>query len=663
MFEYHQNILCVQGGWLYREASIMTESNYKKLRSKYFKVLRRASRNTPALIDFDSIPERFRKIIIERFGDPRATTKHIHFKDYLVYDTEAQEYFANYTLDSGDALPEKNIKEYVANAIILNAIHKLVNNATARRKAIGGSKSKIWNKLADIIQDLPKHTYPHSLPKNVRRLKDRQKRYLAEGYESLIHKNFCNKNSEKINDDAKLWLLSRWADRVKRVATVAQLHREYNLRAVEYGWKPLKEQTTIYNYLQTNEHLWSSHRYGELKAKEKFTYFHSTKMPSMRDSLWYSDGTKLNYYYIDDNGNVATCQVYMVMDTFSEVFLGYHISKTEDYWAQYFAYKMAVRNSGYKPYQIGFDNQGGHKKLENGDFLTKVARLAIKTQPYNGKSKTIESAFGRFQQQYMKQDWFFTGQNITAKKAESKANNEFIMANKKDLPTLAEVKETFKRRVQEWNEAPHHKTGEPRISMYRNSENPQAVEIKPFDTVDMFWILRDKPVTVSPYGVQFTEKRTKYNFMVYDRDNMPDFDFIAENSGKKVWIKFDPEDMTMVYLYTKDELGLRLLTPATTKIEIHRNKQEQEAHENEWIAKVNEANKRKRIERHQQMEQILADHNATAEDYGLQTPKISGVKSTYKKNKNGSTSDIGEVLKEESNLVPVSNDGSIYDDF
>ena len=46
-------------------------------------------------------------------------------------------------------------------------------------------------------------------------------------------------------------------------------------------------------------------------------------MPSLRDSLWYSDGTKLNYYYRDAKGERRTLFMYVVMDTYSEVFLGY----------------------------------------------------------------------------------------------------------------------------------------------------------------------------------------------------------------------------------------------------------------------------------------------------------------------------------------------------
>lgn len=663
MFEYYQNILCVHGGWLYDGGDILTINNYRNLvRRGFIDIVRRGCRNTPALVRWESIPERFKSIIIDKYGDPYKITKKYRFRDYLEYDEDAYEFFRNHTLPSGDALPEKNQKEYLANAIILNAIHVIVTNSQAKRKALGAGRSKIWHKIAEIIPDLPKHTYPHSLPKNVRRLQDKYRNYRKEGYKALIHKGFCNDNSEKVNDAAKIWLVSRMGDQVAKVANMAQLLYEYNEMAKQKDWKPLKDEKTIYNFLNKEgvKHLWYGRRYGDAASKEKFAYQHTTMLPTMRDSLWYSDGTKLNYFYLDADGKVATCQVYEVMDAYSEVLLGFHVSKTEDYKAQYSAYKMAIQISGHRPYQIGFDGQGGHKKLKAGDFLTKLARLSIKTAPYNGKSKTIESAFGRFQSQFLKREWFFTGQNITAKKRESKANREFINANTKSLPTLEEVIEIYAQRRREWNEAPHPKTGIPRIEMYMESKNPSSPEVTMWDMVDFFWIMRDKPVTCTAQGVSFKEKKVEYQYMVYTDDQLPDVNWLRNNVDKKFHIKFDPDDMSIIYLYENTHLGLRFVTEARTKVQVHRGKQEQEAWENEYIQKVKKLNEDSRIEADKQMDEILEEHGALPEQKGLRSPGLLGVKSAKKK----AVNDIGKIQKKESNKVfSIDNEDEDLDIF
>ncbi|AWG24802.1 kinase [Flavobacterium kingsejongi] len=669
MFEYYNNnILCVQAAWLIEEG-ILTKPNFDSLILRgQIKRLQRGGNGRVALIEYETIRSDIKEKIIALAGDPTERAKHIHFSDYLKTDQNAVDFFNNYTLDSNDPLPDKSIKEYIANAEVLNAIKTILESTMSKRKALG-SKVKPWEKITTIVQELPRHTWPHSLPANERRLQDRYKIYNAEGYVSLIHKGFCNKNTEKLADVAKSWVLARWSDRVRKCASFAQLLRDYNEHATGLDWPTLKTELSLRNFLQDPkiEALWYGYRYGELKAKEKYTYQHSTKLPSMRDSLWYSDGTKLNYYYLE-NGKMKTCQVYEVFDTYSEVFVGYHISQTEDYEAQYFAFKMALQTAGHKPYEIKFDNQGGHGKLEASSFLSKISRITNKTQPYNGKSKTIENAFGRFQAEYLKRDWFFTGMNITTKKLESRANMEFILDNVKNLPSLDEVKQVYKQRREQWNAAPHPKTGVSRLEMYLNSQNPATPEVSIWDMVDMFWITREKPVTANAYGISFTEKKIKYDFMVM-KNNMPDQEWLHKNIDKKFIVKFDPSDMTLIHLYEQTPLGLRRVAEAEPKTVIHRNAQEQEDWEAEFTRKVNAENKAIRINTRNEMDELLADHDRLAEDYGLRSPGLKGIESSRKqkaKIKQASKPQeenygIGDYQKKISNAVFESDESDKMD--
>lgn len=669
MFEFYNDTLCVHGGWLYK-SGLMKKCNYDSYTQRGpFRVLRSGGgKNTPALIAWVSLQPEYQEQIKKEYGDPTKTTKHIIFRDYLERDPKAIQFYADYTLETGEAIQDDLQKKYAAEASILNAINRVLNDRVLKTKALGtGGKLATWKKLAEIIHNLPRHTWPHALPKNYRSLQRKYKSYNEEGYEALIHGGIGHKNSEKINDNAKLWVMARWCDRVRKVATIAQLHDEYNEKAAEEGWKLLKDDKALYNFLNKPDvkSQWYGYRYGELKAKEKYNFQNSTKMPTMRDSLWYSDGTKLNLYYLDENNKMATCNVYEVMDAYSELLLGYHVSATEDYQAQYYAYKMAAKNAGHRPYEIRFDGQGGHKKLVAGEFLSKVARLSIKTQPYNGKSKTIESAFGRFQQQVMKKLWYFTGQNINAKKEESKANMEFILANKSNLPTLEEAIQAYEQCRMEWNQKPHHATKTPKVDMYYASVNPKAPELTMFEMVDIFWILRDKPATLNAYGLTFKEKNQKYTYMVYDENRMPDVDFLNKHIDRKFFVRFDPDDMSLVYLYEKTPMGLRFVSAAETKLETARAIQDQEDWEASYYKKIEQLNKTNRINKRDAMDEILEQHGMLPEQYGLNSPALKGIESQKRKNKANKAAkveDIGEYQKALSNAVPVDHeDNDIYD--
>lgn len=656
VFEYHNNILCITAETLYDELKLISYEAYKK------KCIRGTIKNErtgrpghKALVNYELLPDQWKKEIVEKLGDPYQTVKHESFIDFIITDTAAIIYFRDYRYDENKSLSEEKQKEYCTNAQLLNTCQLLISNRKARCKALGGRASNIWPNMSEVLSNLDKSKYKHSLPTNPRSLQRALAKYKATGYEGLIHKNYGNAHSEKINDTAKMWVLSRWTNQVQKCANEQQLFLEYNAAAAEKGWKPLLDPTALHLYLYKEEvqAIWWGHRYGELKAKEKFSFQHSTKLPTMRDSLWYSDGTKLNYFYQNEQGKACTINVYEVMDAYSEVLLGYHIAESEDYQTQYCAYKMAVQVAGHKPYQLGFDNQGGHRKLVAGTFLSKLARLAIKTEPYNGKSKTIENAFYRFQSQYLKKDWFFTGQNIQAKKDESKANVEFINANKANLPILNEIKTIYKTRREEWNNAPHPSTGLSRMQTYLNSINEATPRVEMWDMIDLFWILRPEPVTYNAYGLTFTEKKEKYTYSVYSSEGLPDMAWHTSNIDKKFYIKFDPEDMGRILLYDLDSSGnLRFVREAMTKIEVARGKQEQTSADHEWIAAIKKLNDSTRVERINSMEEILEQHGMSAEQQGLNKPNILGINSKRKKAKKV-PGDFGKIQKTESELVPV----------
>jgi len=658
--EYYQNKLCVSGSELINSPEnpdgVMSIYDYKNLsKRKRIHVVRRACRNTPALIEFESVPSRYMDKIIAQLGwDPRRRTLENGIARSIEKHPDALDFFSSHRLPNGESLPDGAIEEYCTNADILNTIFQMANRLKGARRASGGSITGMWAELAEELQTLDRTLFPHTLPTHPVRLREKLNRYLTEGLSCLVHKGYGNRNTEKLSEESRRWLLARWANMIEKATSPEHLMELYNQQAEQRGWKQLQSVSTVRNFLFDPEvkHLWWGVRYGHIDAKNKFAMQHSTRLPSMRDSLWYSDGTKLNYFYLNNEGKIETCMVYEVMDSYSEVLLGYHISKSEDYQAQYAAYKMALQFSGHKPYQVTYDNQGGHKKLENGNFLNKIAHLAIKTQPYNGKSKTIENAFSRYQSQYLKRDWFFTGQNITAKKLESRANREFILSNKNNLPTLDQVKKIYAERRTEWNQGTHSATGKPRIEMYKTSHNPQAVKINMWDMVEIFWITRLGPIMMSAYGLSFTEKKVRHDYMVY-RDGVPDVEWLRKNIDKKFHVKYDPDDMSLVMLYDQDGSGrLRFVTEATVKVTVARGKQEQTGDEASFITQVNHINKVEIIKSKDKIEEIMREFKMHPEDYGLVAASVPGIGKQKSKT-------IGKVYKAISNAVPVDDNEEI----
>lgn len=606
---------------------------------------RRANGVLPALIAVDRLNTKYQDLVYKKYPNPKEQADAKPFIDAIRNDPDAVEFFRDKELKLSD--PEQ--EECVNNANVLNMFkEELISYKSAHGR--GGHHANIttfWNEMAT---RLPRFCdkCKHSLPSNPRRLQEKYEKYIDEGYKALITGRKGNQNTTKITDEVGDWLIARYASQINRV-TLNQLWREYNRLAPESGWKPIKTEQTIRLYLDKEEirPLWYGGRYGELAAKELFERQHRTLLPTLRDSLWYGDGTKLNYFYRNEDGKPCTCNVYEVVDVYSEVLLGYHISKTENHEAQFMAYKMALQTSGHKPYEIVYDNQGGHKALVSGDFLKNLAHLPHSTRPYNGKSKTIESIFKRFQESCLHRDPFFTGQNITATKTESHANMEWVLANEKNLPTLEEVKKLYKQRRDEWNNGEHFKTGRCRMDMYRSSINPNSKQVEILDMIQLFWIKNEKEITYRASGLKITICKVDYAYEVLTGDGQPDAAFRIKNVGRKFIVKYDPDDMSIIALYENTPTGLRLASFAQTYLYIHRAKQDQEDGEAEFIKAQEIAAKVERVKNREDLEDRLERHGLHPEQHGYVMPKTKGISK-----KELERYSYGQYVKDLSNANP-----------
>lgn len=639
--EYYNKIVCVTYDELINckdGESVINRNTLDSLlrRKPYLRVQRGGGLESYALIDYYSLPERYRLRFEDKYGDPVELIKERCMKDRLKIDDAARTFFEGYRYDKAGeivSLTEKKKEEYTINASVLNELVAILNDREGYRKALGGSAKKVWETIIG-TSDRLRDTYGHTLPENAARLKDKINQYKSEGYRCLISKKMGNDNTLKITEEAGNQIIALKRSSVP-VYTDSQIFVEFNRIAGEKDWKQLKSIQSLRQFLSRPdiEPLWYDAVYGELKAHQRYSRKNKTELPSMRDSLWYGDGTKINLYYKEYNENgkliVCTTQVYEVMDAYSETLLGYHISDTEDYEAQYHAYRMAIQVSQHKPYELVHDNQGGHKRLESGGLFEKIVEHVHRTTaPYSGQSKTIESAFGRFQEQILHKDWRFTGQNITTKKASSRPNLERIEANKENLYTLAELKQAYAAAHKEWNETKHPATGISRIEMYNKSVNPDTSVVTPLDMVNIFWVMTKKRATFTDNGLEIEVKGKKYTYEVYETPGTPDSEWRRNHIGERFFTMYDPYDMTSVRLYKQDKAGeLRFERIAEPYMVIHRNIQEQTPGEMAFIRHNIEANTEDRIVRQVAARVIEEQHGVSMEQQGLNRPKLKGTKS------------------------------------
>lgn len=631
--EYYNKILCVTFAELTGGRDPVMKANTLKCnvqRSNIACARRGGGEGTQALYVWSSIPEKYRRRFVATYGDPEEKMREAMTKASIKIDAKAREYYEAYTYMDKDGqerhLTEKMIEEYTINASVLGELEKMAARRQAIRSSLNAPMSGAWDLILDSSERM-RESYGHTLPGTLARLKTRLKAWKADGYQSVVSGKLGNSSALKITGDFLKLIVALKRSKVP-VYTDAQLFEKANEIAEERGWKPIRSLSGMKKWLSSPsvEPLWYDAVYGEQAARQRYGRKHKTALPTRRDTLWYGDGTKLNLYYRDEQGKVRTTQVYEVIDAMSEVLLGYCISDTEDYEAQYHAYRMAIQKSGHKPYEIVYDNQGGHKKLDSDGFIGKICRVHRPTQPYNGESKTIESVFGRFQAQVLHKDWRFTGQNVTAKKASSRPNVEFIEANKDSLYTLEELKDAYAAARKEWNEGVHPATGERRIDMYEKSVNEETQEVTLHDMVDMFWVFTKRMATFTDQGLQVTIKGEKRQYEVCSSPGVPDHEWRRKHTYERFIVAYDPYDFASIRLYTKGTDGsLRFERTAEPYILIHRALQDQQGTDDaKFIRQEQEANLQDRIERTVAGRTIAAEHGTDAEQQGLHSPKLKG---------------------------------------
>ncbi len=575
---------------------------------------RAKGRGVKALIEVGTLPEEVREALIARYGIPSPGAREESEGMPVVRDVEALQYYSQYryagTSGEEQSLPSAQIDAYTLNASVLNRLIGEEKRLRALGNKLNNSRRDI-NELLGSLSEALRKEYGHTLPTSVRRLRGKLNAYRKEGYAALVSGAMGNGNSVKITEEAGEYIVALKLSKLP-VLTHEEILAAYNRKCAETGWKPLTGVRSLRNYLYAPgiKPKWYAGRVGELKAYQEYGYKHKTTMPTRRDSLWYVDGTRLNLYW-NKEGKLATTMVVEVIDAYSDCLLGYALSDREDFAAQYRAVRMALQKAGHRPYELVHDNQGGQTSAIATEWLNRIALVHRSTQPNRPQSKTIENLFGRFQQQVLKQVPWFTGANITSKRAENRPDLEWLGANLNLLPrSLAELEEQYAALREEWNRRKHHRTGVARIEMYQTSVNEALQPFTEGDYEDLCLVTRPRSIRFEDTGLTMERDGEEYAYDAYtftaEGEPTPDYSWRIKNIDKTFVVRYDPEDATRLYLYTETTSGLRFERIVTAKVTVARAIQEQTPGEAGFIRRIERTDRAARYSMEAERRSIIA---------------------------------------------------------
>ena len=218
--EWYNKIMCVTFSELTETESesgtqVMSESNYKWLcRTGKLNVVRPGKGlDNYALIEYDTMPQRFKVRFDEKWGNPYDNYKESMMLSEIEKDSDARSFFAEYETEDGVTIPDELQEEYAQNADVLNLLVMMVEDNKKMRKRMQGSAADAWSSIYGTVERLRKNP-GHTLPKSHPRLRDKINQYKKEGYDCLVSGKLGNRNTQKITEEAGMFLVMKKRCRV-----------------------------------------------------------------------------------------------------------------------------------------------------------------------------------------------------------------------------------------------------------------------------------------------------------------------------------------------------------------------------------------------------------------------------------------------------------------
>lgn len=471
-------------------------------------------------------------------------------------------------------LPEGKITEYLQQSQWLRLIaHPIWEQKSERQRLTGkATQQEAVAYLVEVASELGV-----KLPSSYRQLSEKLKAYQQEGVRALIHASFGNRNAEKVDErgEALLLKLAMHKNKASRVLIADAYNRAASKGKVEM---PISYSTVNRRLSRVEIAQATSLNRDGLKAFTN-SYSHNSKgkRPSYSDALWNIDGTKHNETYVDANGQVKQdLKMVVVMDCYSDCFIGWHFGTAENIKEIGAAMRMAMEKQGVLPDQMMSDNDSSNQKL-----FKNYTALHFHAMANHGQSKYIERAIGLFQERELRHLPSFTGMNITAKGARSRVNDANTKHDwqkkiaKSELPTIEEAIAHGIEAIRRWNHTPDAK-GVTRWQKYLAGKQAQQRKVTDLDYEGLFYQERKESVIYTQGGIILQRGKERYHYEVYasieNGLHYPDLEFHTRYATRSFVVREDihhPESKIGLYL-EDDKGGQRFIAWAHPKVEVSR---------------------------------------------------------------------------------------------
>lgn len=530
-------------------------NKYRKEKTTYWENIPDQDDKRKVLIKLDSIPQSSRSKFLAKHSAKSieawaASEAQRNLAELIKITDSDVQFFKDLSHENGKRYySDKDCSALARSAAWLRFLSTLPRDKKTINKYGFESKSELL-KAAHIQTTQIENLKGLRRVKSLRRFRDKITAFSKEENSCLVSGKFGNNNTKKLTPKAEKLLRQIYSAHNKFAFTqVWEKYMDNVSSEVCAEAYPEISLSTVKGYLRRPSVIMQCNieRHGKKVAKYMNEPTFKRRKPSYPHAMWVMDGTPIELYYQEDGKYWKRMYGFFVIDACTWNIVGYSLADSETSEMIFKACKTAALNTGYLPDQLQFDNSAAIKSKDMMEWYKTFTRYAIPTEVGNAKAKIIEPAFARFNESCLRQFDNYAGANITAKKLDSRVNDEWLKKNKQAIPDRAGVINQIGQAIEMWNLTHPLEGG--------SKARPLTLE----NRVEIFWKWRMKNrETRQTYGyrregITIQIRNQKYDYAVYDAgDKQLDYKFWRHHAGKSFHVKYDHDDMSMIALYEGD---------------------------------------------------------------------------------------------------------------
>ncbi len=310
-------------------------------------------------------------------------------------------------------------------------------------------------------------------------------------------------------------------------------------------------------------YLTAQERWG---AKGRFSAIYRGYVP-LQNALfagdcWQVDGTRVNLIdHKGEDGARRFLYIIAVRDVHSGDIIGWHFDLKEDRWAVFNALKMAIKETGYLPYEIAFDRFPGHNTPEMQDYLAAIEQLGTKvTFVHKAEGKApLERWFGTLQTVFMQDSAYYYGQGIQSRRAYAHRSTEHLKRMRRDaraegfafddaVAEATRIIEAYRHTALSYYSRKHKGVELSPAQLIETSDKPH---VRKLEEQEMWWLCGLR-IELPFHGAGLIRKEIQ-GIPFYYRTK--DYSIISQHH--RVVVCYDLDDLSQVMLFKTGEGPLR----------------------------------------------------------------------------------------------------------